>query len=130
MSIAMRSMPLSKSRDNPALADKPVIIGGGHRGVVSTACYIARTYGVRSAMPMFKALAACPEAVVLRPDMEKYARVGREVRSLMQELTPLVEPISIDEAFMDLTGTEKLHHASPGRHAGGLRPEGRTRDRH
>ncbi|MGL4526452.1 MAG: DNA polymerase IV, partial [Aestuariivirga sp.] len=102
-----------EKRDNPALADRPVLVGGGHRGVVSTACYIARTYGVHSAMPMFKALAACPEAVVIKPNMEKYARVGREVRALMQELTPLVEPISIDEAFMDLSGTERLHHAGP-----------------
>jgi DNA polymerase-4 len=100
-----------EKRDDPSLADKPVIVGGGKRGVVSTACYIARINGVRSAMPMFKALAACPDAVVVKPNMEKYAAVGREVRALMQELTPLVEPISIDEAFMDLSGTERLHHA-------------------
>jgi DNA polymerase-4 len=102
-----------EKRDDPSLIDKPVIIGGGKRGVVSTACYIARTYGVRSAMPMFKALKACPEAVVVKPDMAKYVAVGRQVRRLMQELTPLVEPISIDEAFLDLAGTELLHHASP-----------------
>ena len=102
-----------EKRDNPALADKPVIVGGGKRGVVSTCCYIARTYGVRSAMPMFQALKACPQAVVIRPDMEKYVRVGRQVRALMQSLTPLVEPISIDEAFLDLSGTQALHHASP-----------------
>ncbi len=99
-----------EKRDNPELADKPVIIGGGKRGVVSTACYIARIHGVRSAMPMFKALEACPEAVVIRPDMEKYAKVGREVRQMMLELTPLVQPLSIDEAFLDLGGTERLHH--------------------
>ncbi|MBL8572949.1 MAG: DNA polymerase IV [Hyphomicrobiaceae bacterium] len=102
-----------EKRDDPSLADKPVIVGGGKRGVVSTCCYIARIHGVRSAMPMFKALAACPDAVVIRPDMEKYGRVGREVRRLMLELTPQVEPLSIDEAFMDLTGTEALHRASP-----------------
>ncbi len=102
-----------EKRDNPALIDQPVIIGGGRRGVVSTACYIARTYGVRSAMPMFKALEACPQAIVVRPDMAKYARVGSEVRQLMLELTPLVEPVSIDEAFLDLSGTQRLHHASP-----------------
>lgn len=102
-----------EKRDNPELKDKPVIIGGGKRGVVSTACYIARTRGVGSAMPMFKALKACPEAVVVKPDHAKYSRVGREVRALMRDLTPLVEPISIDEAFMDLSGTERLHHASP-----------------
>jgi DNA polymerase IV len=101
-----------EKRDNPALVNKAVIIGGGRRGVVATACYIARTHGVRSAMPMFKALAACPDAVVVRPDMAKYARVGREVRQLMLELTPLVEPISIDEAFLDLSGTQRLHHGS------------------
>lgn len=101
-----------EKRDNPELRDKPLIIGGGTRGVVSTCCYIARIRGVRSAMPMFKALAACPEATVLKPDMNKYARVARDVRALMRELTPLVEPVSIDEAFLDLSGTERLHHAS------------------
>jgi DNA polymerase IV len=102
-----------EKRDDPALSDKPVIVGGGRRGVVATACYVARTYGIRSAMPMFKALKACPHAVVIPPDIDKYSRVGREVRRLMLELTPLVEPVSIDEAFVDLTGTERLHHASP-----------------
>lgn len=104
-----------EKRDNPDLADKPVIIGGGKRGVVSTACYIARIHGVRSAMPMFKALEACPQAVVIKPDMEKYVRVGRQVRMLMQELTPLVQPLSIDEAFLELRGTERLHHDPPAR---------------
>ena len=98
-----------EKRDNPGIADKPVIIGGGKRGVVSAACYIARTYGVRSAMPMFKANALCPQAVVIAPDMAKYVRVGREVRQAMQALTPLVEPLSIDEAFLDLKGTERVH---------------------
>lgn len=102
-----------EKRDNPELRDKPVIIGGGKRGVVSTACYIARIKGVRSAMPMFKALEACPEATVIKPDMEKYVRVGREIRAMMQALTPLVEPISIDEAFLDLGGTERLHGKPP-----------------
>jgi DNA polymerase-4 len=102
-----------EKRDDPSLADKPVIIGGGKRGVVSTACYVARTYGVRSAMPMFQALKLCPQAVVIKPNGEKYSKAGREVRQLMRELTPLVEPVSIDEAFLDLTGTERLHHGSP-----------------
>ena len=102
-----------EKRDDPSLADRPVIIGGGRRGVVSTACYFARISGVHSAMPMFKALKACPEAVVIPPNMEKYAKVGREVRALMLELTPQVEPLSIDEAFMDLSGTERLHNATP-----------------
>ncbi|MFC6488640.1 DNA polymerase IV [Nitratireductor sp. GCM10026969] len=102
-----------EKRDDPSLRDRPVIIGGGKRGVVSTACYIARIHGVRSAMPMFKALEACPDAVVIKPDMEKYAGVGRQIREMMQALTPLVEPLSIDEAFLDLSGTERLHGASP-----------------
>jgi DNA polymerase-4 len=102
-----------EKRDDPSLQDKPVIVGGGKRGVVSTCCYIARMSGVRSAMPMFKALKACPDAIVVKPDMAKYVAVGRQIRRLMQELTPLVEPISIDEAFLDLGGTERLHHASP-----------------
>jgi DNA polymerase-4 len=98
-----------EKRDAPELADRPLIIGGGKRGVVSAACYIARTFGVRSAMPMFKALALCPDAAVIGPDMAKYVRVGREVRHAMQALTPLVEPLSIDEAFLDLRGTERVH---------------------
>ena len=102
-----------EKRDNPEIADKPVIIGGGKRGVVSAACYIARTYGVHSAMPMFKALALCPHATVIGPDMAKYVRVGREVRQAMQALTPLVEPLSIDEAFLDLSGTERVHGMIP-----------------
>src|SRR6516164_589563 len=102
-----------EKRDNPEIADKPVIVGGGKRGVVSAACYIARTYGVRSAMPMFKALALCPSATVISPDMAKYVRVGREVRRAIQALTPLVEPLSIDEAFLDLSGTERVHGMIP-----------------
>lgn len=101
-----------EKRDDPALADKPVIVGGGKRGVVSTCCYIARTYGVRSAMPMFEAKRRCPNAVIIKPNMAKYVEVGREVRKRMRDLTPLVEPLSIDEAFLDLTGTERLHGMS------------------
>jgi DNA polymerase-4 len=102
-----------EKRDNPALVDKPLIIGGGVRGVVSTCCYIARQSGVRSAMPMFTARRLCPDAVILPPDMEKYVAVSREIRALMDRLTPLVEPLSIDEAFLDLGGTAALHRASP-----------------
>ncbi len=102
-----------EKRDNPEIADKPVIIGGGKRGVVAAACYIARTFGIRSAMPMFKALALCPSAVVVSPDMAKYVRVGRDVRRAMQALTPLVEPLSIDEAFLDLSGTQRVHGMIP-----------------
>lgn len=102
-----------EKRDNPSLIDKPVIIGGGKRGVVSTACYIARISGVRSAMPMFKALKLCPDAIVIRPNMKKYAEAARQVRAAMRDLTPLVEPLSLDEAYLDLSGTERLHGASP-----------------
>jgi DNA polymerase-4 len=102
-----------EKRDRPELADRPVIVGGGRRSVVTAACYVARRHGVRSAMPMFKALRACPDAVVIRPDMAKYAAVGRQLRGLMQRLTPLVEPLSIDEAVLDLSGTEALHGAPP-----------------
>lgn len=102
-----------EKRDNPALEDKPVIIGGGRRGVVSTACYVARIRGVRSAMPMFKALELCPDAVVLRGRMDVYVEVSRQIRAMMEELTPVVEPLSLDEAFMDLTGTARLHGAPP-----------------
>lgn len=98
-----------EKRDDPSLSDKPVIVGGGKRGVVATCCYVARTYGVRSAMPMFEALRRCPQAVVVKPNMAKYVEVGRAVRRAMQALTPMVEPLSIDEAFLDLTGTERLH---------------------
>jgi DNA polymerase-4 len=101
-----------EKRDDPSLIDRPVIVGGGKRGVVSTACYVARTYGIRSAMPMFEALGRCPHATVIRPNMAKYAEVGRAVRRAMFELTPQVEPLSIDEAFLDLTGTERLHGMS------------------
>jgi DNA polymerase-4 len=102
-----------EKRDDPSLADQPVIVGGRERGVVLTACYVARTYGIRSAMPIFEARRLCPHAAYVRPDMEKYARVGQEVRALMHDLTPLVEPVSIDEAFMDLSGTERLHGVPP-----------------
>ncbi|WP_299393111.1 DNA polymerase IV [Pelagibius sp.] len=104
-----------EKRDRPELRDKPVIVGGGRRGVVSAACYVARMYGVHSAMPMFKALKACPDAVVIRPDMAKYSTIGKDIRERMRALTPMVEPLSIDEAFLDLGGTEALHHGWPAR---------------
>ena len=101
-----------EKRDRPELASRPVIVGGGTRGVVSAACYVARIYGVRSAMPMFKALAACPDAVVIKPDFTRYVAASRQIRALMLALTPLVQPLSIDEAVLDLSGTEALHNAS------------------
>ncbi|MFH5925216.1 DNA polymerase IV [Roseomonas xinghualingensis] len=100
-----------EKRDRPELASRPVIVGGGQRGVVSAACYVARTRGVRSAMPMFKALAACPDAVVIKPDFQKYTTASRQIRALMESLTPLVQAMSIDEAVLDLSGTEALHGA-------------------
>ena len=102
-----------EKRDNPELEGKPVIIGGGRRGVVLTACYVARIRGVRSAMPMFKALKLCPEAEIVKPRMEVYAAVSRQIRAMMEDLTPAIEPLSLDEAFMDLRGTARLHGAPP-----------------
>ncbi len=102
-----------EKRDRPELMASPVIVGGGVRGVVSAACYVARMYGVRSAMPMFKALKACPDAVVIKPDFRKYTDAARRIRALMEALTPLVQPLSIDEAALDLAGTEALHGAPP-----------------
>lgn len=102
-----------EKRDDPSLRDRPVIVGGGRRGVVSAACYIARISGVRSAMPMFQALRLCPDAAFIRPRMETYVTVSRQIRALMEELTPVIEPLSLDEAFLDLTGTQRLHGAPP-----------------
>lgn len=102
-----------EKRDNPGLNDKPVIIGGGRRGVVSTACYVARIRGVRSAMPMFQAIKLCPDAVIIKPRMQAYADASQAIRKMMEELTPAIEPLSLDEAFLDLTGTQRLHGAPP-----------------
>ncbi|MFN3582730.1 DNA polymerase IV [Phenylobacterium sp.] len=102
-----------EKRDRPELRDVPVIVGGGKRGVVTTCCYIARIKGVRSAMPMFKALRACPEAVVIKPDFTKYRAESRRILGMAAELTPLVQNLSLDEAWMDLSGTERLHGAPP-----------------
>lgn len=102
-----------EKRDDPSLIDKPLIVGGGVRGVVATCCYIARMSGVRSAMPMFKARQLCPDAVIIKPNMAKYVEVSRQIRGAMETLTPLVQPLSIDEAFLDLSGTERVHKAAP-----------------
>ncbi len=104
-----------EKRDDPSLAELPVIVGGATRGVVSTACYIARRYGVRSAMPMFQARKLCPNAVVIKPRMSHYVEVAREIRALMRQLTPLVEPLSLDEAYLDLSGTTRIHGMVPAR---------------
>jgi len=102
-----------EKRDRPELRDRPVIVGGGKRGVVTTCCYIARISGVRSAMPMFKALRACPQAVVIKPDFTKYKAASKQILGFVAELTPLIQPLSLDEAWMDLSGTERLHGAAP-----------------
>ncbi|MBT4739651.1 MAG: DNA polymerase IV [Rhodospirillaceae bacterium] len=102
-----------EKRDDPSLRDKPLLIGGGKRGVVATACYIARPYGPRSAMPMYKALKLCPHAVVMRPNMEKYRIASRHIRDILETATPLVEPVSVDEAYLDLSGTVRLHRHAP-----------------
>ncbi|MEL7301703.1 MAG: DNA polymerase IV [Pseudomonadota bacterium] len=102
-----------EKRDNPELASKPVIIGGGRRGVVSTACYVARIRGVKSAMPMFQALKLCPDAVIVKPRFDAYVEASRAIRAMMEEMTPSIEPLSLDEAFMDLSGTTRLHGAPP-----------------
>jgi DNA polymerase IV len=96
-----------EKRDRPELAEQPVLIGGRQRGVVATCCYVARRYGVRSAMPMGRALALCPDAVVIRPDMEKYKQVSQQIRVLMQAAARLVEPVSIDEAYLDLSALDR-----------------------
>ena len=103
-----------EKRDRPELTDLPVIVGGrSRRAVVLTACYIARKFGVRSAMPMYQALKLCPQAVVVPPEMNKYAEVARQVRNVLCTVTPLVEPVSLDEAYLDLSGTERLHGVIP-----------------
>ena len=102
-----------EKRDRPELRDVPVIVGGGHRGVVATACYVARQYGVGSAMPMFKALKACPDAVVIKPDFAKYKHESRRILGALANLTPLIQTLSLDEAWADLSGTERLNGGPP-----------------
>jgi DNA polymerase-4 len=103
-----------EKRDRPELAEQPVLIGGRQRGVVATCCYVARRYGVRSAMPMGRALALCPDAVVIRPDMEKYKQVSQQIRLLMQAAARLVEPVSIDEAYLDFSAMERAEPPARG----------------
>ena len=102
-----------EKRDRPELRDHPVIVGGERRGVVTTACYVARLYGVRSAMPMFKALKACPDAIVVKPDFTKYRTESRRIFEVLGRLTPLVQSLSLDEAWLDLAGTERLNGGPP-----------------
>jgi DNA polymerase-4 len=102
-----------EKRDRPELRDDPVIVGGGKRGVVTTCCYIARTFGVRSAMPMFQARRLCPQAVIIKPDFTKYRTESRAIMARLADLTPLVQPLSLDEAWLDLSGSERLHGGPP-----------------
>lgn len=103
-----------EKRDRPELADKPLIVGHpGGRGVVTTACYVARKFGPRSAMPMFKALELCPHAVVIPPDMAKYRAASAEIRALFLKATPQVEPLSLDEAYLDLSDGVRLVDRAP-----------------
>jgi DNA polymerase-4 len=103
-----------EKRDDPSLKDKPVIVGhAGGRGVVTTACYVARRFGPRSAMPMFKALQLCPDAVVIPPNMDKYRRVSRQIRAVLETATPIIEPVSLDEAYLDLSDDARLSDAHP-----------------
>jgi DNA polymerase-4 len=100
-----------EQRDNPQLRGKPVIVGGGgpnDRGVVSTASYEARKFGVKSAMPLRTAGALCPQGIFVPVNGHKYAEVSKQVMSIFRRFSPLVEPLSIDEAFIDVTGTEQL----------------------
>jgi DNA polymerase-4 len=99
-----------EERDRPECRGRPVVVGAlpGHRGVVTAANYKAREFGIRSAMPIAEAYRACPDAVYLRPDMAKYSRVSREIFQILETITPAVEPVSVDEAYLDLSGLEKL----------------------
>ena len=103
-----------EKRDRPDLEGAPLIVGhSGGRGVVVTACYVARTFGVRSAMPMFQALELCPQGRVIQPDMAKYKRVSETIRAIFASATTRVEPLSLDEAYLDLTDAHRLAAASP-----------------
>jgi DNA polymerase-4 len=95
--------------DNPDLKDKPVIVGGrSKRGVVSAASYEARKFGVHSAMPLYQAIQKCPEGIVILPRIKRYKDVSKEIMSILSDFSPLVEPVSIDEAFVDITGCRTI----------------------
>ncbi len=95
-------------RDNPKLKGKALVVGAGRRGVVTSANYEARKFGIRAAMPVYKAKALAPHAIFVAPDMARYSEVSKNVMQIFDEVTPLVEPISLDEAFLDVTGSKRL----------------------
>ena len=99
-----------EARDHPEYRDRPLVVGAlpGHRGVVAAANYTARKFGIHSAMPIAEAYRRCPDAIYLRPDMARYSRVSREIFQILETITPIVEPVSVDEAYLDLTGLERL----------------------
>ena len=99
-----------EERDHPEYRGQPVVVGAlpGHRGVAATCNYAARAFGIHSAMPIAEAYRRCPNAVFLRPDMAKYSRVSREIFQILGTITPVVEPVSVDEAYLDLSGLAKL----------------------
>jgi DNA polymerase IV len=103
-----------EKRDDPSLRDVPLIVGhAGGRGVVTTACYIARRYGVRSAMPMFRAIELCPQATIINPNMRRYAEVSAAIREIFAASTSLFEPVSLDEAYLDLTDDHRTEAPPP-----------------
>ena len=99
--------------DHPELASKAVAVGNRERGVVAACCYIARSYGIKSAMPMFQILKLCPDIVIMPARMERYQEIGLQIRDLFKQTTPAIEPLSIDEAFLDLSGLGSLTGKKP-----------------
>src|ERR671916_740134 len=100
-----------EQRDNPELRGKPLAVGGGHRGVVAAASYEARLFGVRSAMPSVTAKRRCPELIFVKPRFEVYRAISHQIRAIFAEYTPLIEPLSLDEAYLDVT--ENLKAMAP-----------------
>ncbi len=102
-----------EKRDDPSIRNLPVIVGGSHRGVVTTCCYIARVNGVRSAMPIFQAKKLCPNAVIISPRMDYYKKISGSIERILTTLSPKIEFVSLDEAYIDLSGTQRLHGEPP-----------------